>query len=214
MRNLPLKKFGSPVKLFNGRIKPNNVHISVLDVPILNKDLIQCADAVIKLRAEYFYQKKQYNNISFTITNGMRIPFLKYAKGYRMGIKGNKAEWVLTSNPDHSRNTFDKYLEFIYIYAGTLSLSKEMVPVKIKDIEIGDVFIQGGTPGHAVLVIDLAENILSGRKIMLLAQSYMPSQEIHILKNYENISPWYIIEDNELRTPEWHFKKNSLKRFK
>jgi hypothetical protein len=185
-----------------------------LDIPILNKDLIQCADAVIKLRAEYFYKDKQYNNISFTLTNGMRVPFSKYANGYRIKIIGNNTEWVLTSEIGHSRNIFEKYLEAVYIYAGTISLSKELIPVKINDIEIGDVFIQKGSPGHVVMVIDLAENKQTGRKVMLLAQSYMPSQEIHILKSYEKISPWYTIDNSELRTPEWIFIKDSLKRFK
>ena len=48
---------------------------------------------------------------------------------------------------------------------------------------------------------------------MLLGQSYMPSQEFHILKSYESISPWYYIEDDILETPEWTFNKGSLVEF-
>jgi hypothetical protein len=42
----------------------------------------------------------------------------------------------------------------------------------------------------------------------------MPSQDMHILKSFENISPWYRIPKGNLETPEWTFSKNSLVRFK
>ena len=86
----------------------------------------------------------------------------------------------------------------------------------INDLQIGDVFLQGGFPGHGVIVIDLAVNPFSGEKLFMIAQSYMPAQEIHILKNLENdsISPWYKIKSTDmLYTPEWTFKWKDLKRF-
>lgn len=52
--------------------------------------------------------------------------------------------------------------------------------------------------------------------MFLLAQSYMPAQEIHILKNpnNENLSPWYQIPDGQvLETPEWTFQTTELRRF-
>ena len=85
------------------------------------------------------------------------------------------------------------------------------------DIQIGDVFIQKGNPyGHAIIVIDMAKNKKKGNKIFMLAQSYMPAQEIHILKNLNNsdLSPWYDTDFvDELLTPEWTFRKEDLKRF-
>jgi hypothetical protein len=90
-----------------------------------------------------------------------------------------------------------------------------MVSINLSDMEAGDVFIQGGSPGHAVIVIDLAVND-SGEKIFLLSQSYMPAQEIHLLKNPVDtgISPWYKTDFGDiLETPEWKFKSTHLKRF-
>jgi hypothetical protein len=79
----------------------------------------------------------------------------------------------------------------------------------LKSIEAGDVFIKGGTPGHAVTVMDVAMNA-KGEKIFLLSQSYMPAQDIHILKNFNDlsISPWYRVSDIEstLETPEYTFE--------
>lgn len=50
----------------------------------------------------------------------------------------------------------------------------------------------------------------------MLAQSYMPAQELQILINptKREISPWYSLDfGDELATPEWRFQKGSLKRF-
>lgn len=213
LRRIPLKSYGSPVLLFDGRTKRNSVHVSVFDIPLLKKDLIQCADAVIKLRAEHLYRQKRYDRIVFSLTNGTRVPFSRFVQGSRIRISGNEARWIEGNfRQGPTREVLEEYLEFIYSYAGTLSLSNEMRPVRVSDIRIGDVFVFGGSPGHAVLVADLAEDS-QGKKVMLLAQSYMPSQEIHILKGFTAQSPWYPVEDTELVTPEWTFAPNSLRRF-
>ena len=78
-------------------------------------------------------------------------------------------------------------------------------------------FIQGGSPGHAVLIMDVAKNPSTQDKMFLLAQSYMPAQDIHILKNEVNKedSPWYSLDeiDEHLSTPEWTFNRDDLKYF-
>jgi len=83
-------------------------------------------------------------------------------------------------------------------------------------MEIGDIFIEGGFPGHAAIVIDMAVNITKGDKLFILAQSYIPAQELHILVNPDNseLSPWYELDFGEvLCTPEWTFNRDDLKRF-
>ena len=54
--------------------------------------------------------------------------------------------------------------------------------VKLQDIRPGDFFIQGGFPGHAVVVLDVVEDP-AGRRAFALAQSYMPAQDVHVLDN-------------------------------
>ncbi|WP_230392525.1 DUF4846 domain-containing protein [Flavobacterium sp. LC2016-01] len=217
LRNLPLKSSGSNVLYFDGTTKPNkNVYEAVVDLPIGKQDLHQCADAVMRLRADYFYSQKQYDKIHFNFTNGFRADFSKWAAGYRIAIKGNKTSWAKTAKPSDSYETYWKYLETVFMYAGTASLEKELKPINISDIKIGDVFIKGGFPGHAVIVVDMAVNPKNNQKIMLLAQSYMPAQEIQILKNPNNssLSPWYAVDfGTSLKTPEWTFSSSQLKRF-
>lgn len=219
LRNLPLKTDGAPVTYYNGKIKSNSyVHAAVVDLPIGTRDLHQCADAVMRLKAEYLFEQKEYDAIHFNFTNGFTADYATWRKGNRIAVNGNKVTWVKKASPSDSSASFWKYLEMVFSYAGTASLEKELDPISINKMEIGDVFIKGGFPGHAVIVADMAKNTSTGAKIFLLAQSYMPAQEIQVLNNPNNnkLSPWYSISEIslELQTPEWIFESNQLKRFK
>ena len=213
LRNLPLKPAGAKVKYFNGEIKLDDVYDAVVDMGISNRDLQQCADAVMRLRGEYFYAIKAYNQISFTLTNGFKMDYSEWMQGNRVIVNGNKTVWRKMAEPSNTYKDFRNYMEFVFTYAGTHSLSKSLHSKNIKDIAIGDVFILGGFPGHAVIVVDVAEN-RNGEKVFLLAQSYMPAQETQILKNYndEKISPWYSANIvGRLYTPQWTFEIEQLK---
>ncbi len=218
LRHLPLKPGNPNVHLFNGQ--PKNYqegHFAVVDIDIGTTDLQQCADAVIRMRSEYLYSIKEYDKLHFNFTSGHTIGFKKWSEGYRTKINGNKVSYTKTTTHDDSYKTFKEYLNVIFNYAGTSSLSKELISIPdLKDIEIGDVFIVGGFPGHAVLVVDVCKNEKTGEKLFMIQQSYMPAQEIHILNNFNNtkFSPWYSINfSGDLKTPEWTFTKNQLMRF-
>ena len=216
LQNLPLKTYGTYVKYYNGQIKDISYHDSVIDIDTGTRDLQQCADAVMRLRSEYLFNQEKYDQIKFNFTNGFEAPYSKWRQGYRISVKGNKVSWYSTSSTSDSYESFRKYLNLIFAYAGTLSLEKELLPVSIEDLEIGQVFIQGGSPGHAIIVVDMAQHLETKEKIFLLAQSYMPAQDIHILKNLNDpaISPWYSIKNvHELVTPEWTFGLDDLKKF-
>ncbi len=216
LQNFNLKPRGSKVHLYNQGLKNRqDVHEAILNINVGKRDLQQCADATMRLRAEYLYQQKLFDNIHFNFTNGFNAKYSKWRLGERISVKGNKVTWYNGAQKGDSRKSFDKYLIMVFSYAGTLSLEKEMKKVIVKNIQIGDVFIQGGSPGHAVIIVDIAKND-NGETIFLLAQSYMPAQEIHVLKNFNNqsLSPWYKAENLEtLKTPEWTFTKNNLRRF-
>jgi len=218
LRHLPLKPGRPQVHLYNGKLKADQqVHYAVVDIDVGNTDLQQCADAVMRMRAEYLYSVKEYERLHFNFTNGTSVGFKKWSEGYRTVIKGNAVSWVKSAAPAADYKTFKSYCSTVFTYAGTSSLSKEMKPVaNVKDVQIGDVFIMGGFPGHAVLVVDVCENKATGEKLFMIQQSYMPAQEIHILKNYTNaaLSPWYSVKfSGDLETPQWTFKQDQLMRF-
>ena len=130
LRQLPLFPEGSKVKLYNGQEKQNqSAAYSVINMEIGNLDLQQCADAVIRLRAEYLWVQKRYGEIKFNFTSGFPVEYTKWAEGKRIKVSGNKAEWYAAGGRDYSYKTFRKYLDMVFMYAGTASLAKELQTV-------------------------------------------------------------------------------------
>jgi hypothetical protein len=216
LRHLALKPVGSPVLLYSGRPKASQeVHAAVVDISTGTKDLQQCADAVMRLRAEYLYASGQQDAIAFNFTNGFRATWKRWRAGERIRVSGNTCTWVQGGQPDASHEQLLKYLELVFTYAGTLSLAKELEPAADKPLMAGDVFIQGGSPGHAVLVLDVARHP-DGRVFFLLGQSYMPAQDFHVLRNTSDAlnGAWFEYRKGSvLRTPEWTFAWSDRKRW-
>jgi Domain of unknown function (4846) len=185
-------KNNNTVYLYNGQVKKNQTaQFAVLDITVGDKDLQQCADAVMRLRASYLFDEKRYADIIF---------YNNEQKAYQF-----TAPYTLAH--------FTTYLNQVFSYCGTASLTKQLQPKLINTIQAGDVFIRGGFPGHAVIVVDIAADS-TGQKIFMLAQSYMPAQSIHILVNPidKNNMPWYVLTNSDfLYTPEYTFTKNELK---
>ncbi|HEX4998096.1 MAG TPA: DUF4846 domain-containing protein [Terriglobia bacterium] len=217
LRNLPLKKGRPQVRLYDGRLKSNqDAHAAVIDIDTGDRDLQQCADAVMRLRAEYLYAKNAPSFIHFQFTSGETASFTKWAQGFRPVVNGKRVTWEKSAAPSESYATFRAYLNIVFAYAGTASLGHELKPADVRDVRAGDVFVDGGYPGHAVIVIDTAKNSRTGKRVFLLAQSFMPAQDMHVLKNpaSESSSPWYEADIGPtLRTPEWTFRPEHLRRF-
>jgi hypothetical protein len=215
LRERPLLPGRPDVLLYDGRRKRNQrAHAAVLNLDTGSSDLQQCADAVIRLRAEYLFQGPCASEIAFDFTSGDRARWADWSRGVRPVIDGNRVRWERSAAPDDSYASFRRYLDTVFTYAGTASLERELVPVDDPSRpEIGDVFINGGHPGHAVLVVDAAQ-AADGERAFLLAQSYMPAQQIHVLRSYTDIEPWYRARaQGTLMTPEWEFRFEDLRRF-
>ncbi len=216
LRGLPLRAPGTEVRLFDGRVKPyQDGAFAVVDIDVGPEDLQQCADAVIRLRAEYLLQAGCADRIAFDFTSGHRARWVDWRAGRRPVVSGNNVSWAMRGGPDSSYRSFRRYLNSVFIYAGSFSLTRELEVVQDSSAVLpGDVFIHGGFPGHAVLVADVARNA-QGERVFLLAQSYMPAQDIHLLRNPEGRdSPWYQARsEGELATPEWTFRYSELRRF-
>ncbi|MBM3273638.1 MAG: DUF4846 domain-containing protein [Candidatus Sericytochromatia bacterium] len=216
LRELPLKPGRPAVRLYDGRLKGNQrAHVAVVDLDLGPRDLQQCADAVIRLRAEYLYSAGKAADIAFDFTSGDRAPFSKWMAGWRPAIRGSRVSWNRRGRPDSSHAALGSYLEVVMSYAGSYSLARELRPVRPQAMRIGDVLVQGGFPGHAALVVDMAEDPHTRRKVFLLAQSYMPAQEAHVLKNPEARAggAWFEVEGfaGGLATPEWDFTADHLR---
>ena len=218
LRHLPLKPGRPEVLLYNGKPRwKQDAHFAVIDIDVPRSDLQQCADSIIRLAAEYLYSIKDYSSIHFNFTSGHEARFDKYAQGYRPVVAGNYVRWLKSAGADDSYQSLCGYLIWVFRYAGTYSLNKELAAVaNIEDLEIGDVLIKGGFPGHAMIVVDAAQNPRTKKKIFLLAQGYNPAVEMHVVinPNDRKLSPWYSTEfGNTLETAQYDFRKDQLKRF-
>lgn len=216
MRQQPLKPDESPVLLYDGTEKYNqSAHAAVFEMPGFDSDLQQCADSVMRMYAEYFWSVGAYDKIAFHLTNGFLMDYPTWREGNRLSVDGNHVSWVKKATYNDSYETFLLYLKYVMMYAGTLSMDAESEPVEISEIQAGDLFIKGGSPGHCVMVTDVAAD-QNGNYCYLLSQSYMPAQDFHVLKNprhEENL--WYYVSELEypLLTPEYTFQEGSFRRW-
>ncbi len=217
IREMKLKPAGSKVMYYDGVKKPNQkAQAAVFSLDVGNKDLQQCADSIIRVYAEYYWSIGAYDKIAFHLTNGFLMEYTKWRDGYRIVVNGNNVSWEKSASYNDSYKEFRNYLQKVFIYAGTLSLAQETTPISEKDLRPGDMFLKGGSPGHCVLVVDVATD-KDGNRCFLLAQGFTPAQDFHILKNpLHPDDPWYYEKEvtYPFQTPQYTFDQGSLVRWK
>jgi len=216
--NFPLYPENFPVRDYKQiPLEKQTNHAAILKIDVGGKNLQQCADAWIRLYAEYLWNKKDFNKIVFQFTSGQSLSWNEYKNGIRTTETGDYVKFHQSAKTDDSYTNFRKYLDLVFNYAGTISLDRESKPIlKNQDIRVGDFLITPGSPGHSVFVVGIAKNS-SGKKLYLLAESFMPAQDIHIIVNPFNKknSPWYELDVNSLKTytARYIFEPTSIKRF-
>lgn len=184
LRFLPLKPEDEDVHKYNGEettLKESFFmkNAGVIDMGVLNK-WQQCADSILRLKAEYHWSKGEFYKIVFPLEK-QNISYLSWIKKY-----------------DHSRKTFYKYLTHIYGNLGTASMKRDFKKINAHKLDIGDMNVQNktGGVGHIFLILDIIEN-KKGKRLYLLGQGATPAQEFHIIQPPFQFSPW--IDMNNLQ---------------
>lgn len=218
LQNIELQPHGSEILDYSGKpIFNQSEHLAILNYDVGTRDLQQCADAVIRIRAEYLYQRGLFSDIAFHFTSGDLFSWEQYKTGYRAFVIGNQVDFRQTQSSDDSYQNFKKYLNAVYSYAGTISLNKETKKVtNDSEIKAGDILVTPGSPGHALIIIGRAidENKHS---IYLLAEGYTPAQSIHIITNPgADINPWYELSANSssTTTARYTFTPTNIRSFR
>jgi hypothetical protein len=198
LRHLPLEPAGTRVHQFDGSEKRRqDVHAAVVALDVgPPRDLQQCADAVMRLWAEYLFAAGRYDAIRFHPDPG-RPRVLAWRGG------ADRRGWL-------------RYLTRVFADAGTASLAAELSTSRAP-LDPGDVLIQPGYPGHAILVLDAVVDG-AGRRQVLLGQSYMPAQQFHVLRVPGGGGAWFdaaaVDSPAGLATPEWRpFHRSDVRRF-
>lgn len=212
IRNLPLRAPGTPVRSWRGDTVISGSSpslLAVVDLSVGEADLQQCADTILRLRIEWLWQRSDAPEIAFRFTSGDLSSWSRWAAGDRPVIRGNKVSWARTAAPDSSRENLDRWMASLFTYAGTRSLAREGVAAT--GVLPGDFLVTGGSPGHAVVVLDVAQGS-EGQTAVLVGEGYMPAQDLHLLRG--PLDGWYPVGE-ALAVPTWPdpFPWAGLRRF-
>lgn len=211
LQHLPV--IDSPIVNYYGQaVKEQYKHTGIIPYDVGTRDLQQCADALMRLRAEYLFSEKRYDEIGFYFTGGQYFPWKDYRKGLRPVVRGNSVNFVKGARADSSHGSLRKYLDIVYTYAGTISLAKELK--KANGFAVGTVVIHPGSPGHCFIIID-EKTGEKGEKLFRLAEGYTPAQSIYELRNpfSSDKTPWQSLDAGAIRTASYIFTSYELKKF-
>ena len=217
LRALPLAAPNTPVLSYRGDVVRSDNHpniAAVVAIDIGNRDLQQCADAILRLHAEWRYARGHRDHV-YRAANGTKLSFARYAAGERLRVDGNNLSFVAVAKPTKPTHALLRtWLDDVFSWTNTGALSRDAQRVDMADLRPGDFFVVPGVPyGHTVLVLDMAKDA-TGRIAVLLGQSFVPAQNVHVLRP-NTTSVWFVINKSEqaLTTPFWKpFPFASLRR--
>lgn len=213
LRQLPLAAPDTPVRTYRGDVlhPASDARIAgVVAIDVGRADLQQCADAVMRLHAEWLWAKGERTQ-SYRAAAGTALPYERYRRGERLVPEGATLSWKPMARPSDEYRTFRGYLDAVFAWANTVSLERQARSVTRDELRAGDFFILPGNPGHAVLVLDVAAS--GAERRALLGQSFMPAQSFQILRPRAGEAWFDLAAERDLRTPFWRpFPWTSLKR--
>jgi len=218
LRHLPVRTDRIQVLSYRGRpLQRSSAALVLLDVG--KRDLQQCADSAIRLHAEYLYSRGLAKRARYHFTSGQETRWDKWLAGERFVIDGRRVKRVAGRRRAKSHATYRKWLSQVFIYAGTRSLRLDSNAVGDDDIKGGDFLVHPGGPGHAVVILDVAQNE-AGDRIGLIGQGFMPAEDFHVLRAVAGVDRvWFKLPPvggAAIKTPDWPrpFSRDSARRFK
>ena len=214
LRGLPLAAAGTGVRAYNGALllradHPHLAAVTTLDTGARN--LQQCADAVMRLHAEWLWSEGHAAEASYGSGAGP-IAWKRYLAGGYPKPKGNRFVWGQRGARQNTHANYRKYLDVVFSWSNTVALARQGKAIARGALRPGDFFVVAGSPGHTVLVLDVAENA-DGQRRALLGQSFMPAQSFHVLRPSPR-QAWFSLNDkNGVKTPFWpRFPWTALRR--
>jgi hypothetical protein len=221
LRGLPLRTDRTDVRLYNG--EPASMpSAAIVPIDLGSRDLHQCADSVIRMYADWLWTRKQADQASFHFTSGDLARWADWRAGKVLRVRGNKVVQVSAKRAPNTYSAYRSWLNTVFNYASTRSMHRDATRVtRSADLKPGDFFLQGGSPGHVVMLLDIAAHP-DGRRIALIGQGFLPAREFSVIKTrgdrvLENV--WFILPDqagSSIPAPPWYnaFSMEDAWRFK
>ncbi|MBU0550994.1 DUF4846 domain-containing protein [Myxococcota bacterium] len=219
LRGLPTRTDRAEVYAYDGaRLDRPSAAIIYLDIGV--RDRQQCADTVIRLHAEHLWSRGRAEAAGYHFTSGDLSTWKAWRSGERFKPQGIRVVRARGRARANTHKAYRGWLDHLFIYAGTQSLWRDSRPVGARPYEAGDFFVQPGGPGHAVILLDIAQDA-QGRRAALIGQGFMPAEDLHVLKgSHDRVlnDVWFLLPDEAhptLVTPSWSpFKREEARRFK
>ncbi|NTS40873.1 hypothetical protein HRG84_08135 [Flavisolibacter sp. BT320] len=211
LQHLPEKE-GTVVDYKGQAVADQEKMFSLINYDVGKRDLQQCADALMRLRAEYLFARQRYNEIRFHFTNGTLYTFKAYVSGQRPVASGSRVRFITTQPASYTYAHLRSYLELVYAYAGTISLASELKSVDA--FTIGTVILTPGSPGHCMIITDMATTA-TGDTLYKLVEGYTPAQSIYVLRNTHDpdLGYWHRLGKGVVQTASYTFRSYQLKAF-
>ncbi|HVY45643.1 MAG TPA: DUF4846 domain-containing protein, partial [Minicystis sp.] len=213
---LPLAPAGTSVATYAGDLVLPGDHehlAAVVAIDVGARDLMQCADSVIRMHAEWRWSTGARDEAYHALA-GPLMSFPRYLAGDRPRAAGARLVWEREARPQRAEHAaFRRFLDEVFTFANTISLARESSAVARDALRPGDFFVLPGGPGHAVLVLDAAR-ASDGRVALLLGQGFMPAQGFYVVRP-SRASAWFVVApgDAAVPTPFWRpFPWSSLRR--
>ncbi len=218
LRRLPVRRDRADVRSFRGdTLRAPAAAVILLDVG--DRDVQQCADTAIRLHAEYLWHAGHADAAAYHFTSGDRSAWKDWRQGERFALTGNKVRRNRTGSRANNHSAYRAWLQHTFRYAGTQSLRLDSDPVPPgQPLLPGDFFVTPGAPGHAVILLDVAQDD-QGRRWGLVGQGFMPAQDLHVVTRAgARDKAWLPLPDDAedaLDTPSWApFPRTTARRFK
>jgi hypothetical protein len=214
LRNLPVLD-RQEVYSFKGN-KLSSPAAAVVPIDVGSGDVQQCADSILRLYSEYRWSNDTAIEWGMHFTSGDITNWKDWKEGERFRISGSSVQRIRTKTKDNTYKQYKKWMHHAFLYAGTRSLNMDATFVPYdEEILPGDFFVHAGSPGHAILVLDIA--VADGKPpIALLGQGFMPAQEFHVVREVKQ-GNWFVLPTSEggvLHNPSWYpLPRSGLYRF-
>lgn len=206
LRALPLYEPGRAVLSYDGRAMAIAA-ARVVDIPVGSRDLQQCADSALRLRATW--ERSIGQSPAFHYTSGNVSSWSGWAAGTRPRVSGNDVGFIQhAAAPDGSDRAFEAWLMDLFTYAGTRSLPMDTTSVTTP--APGDVVVAPGSPGHAVVILDVASD--GAHTWVLAGQGFMPAMDFHVLPG--PVASWFLVEGDDLDSSPIAVPWSGLRRWK
>jgi hypothetical protein len=195
LRRLPLKESGSAVLNYKGGVFKSGEDSSVafvVDLDIKGRRLEQCMDIVIRLYAEYLWEARQIEDLKLPLPGGYWLKWQDWKDGLRPVFKGIEVTMRKSAQIDTSFKSYGTYLNTVYSESHTQQFYHTYKPVERSNVQIGDFIVKKGTKGHAIIIVDLAQNE-QGEIIALIGNGDTPACQFFLL-NYKKDIHWVPLE--------------------